>query len=705
MKDISRKIYPFIIFLFTAGVVMAQPAGLDELSPNQLRRFGKSASRKGDIYTAIYFYEKYREIRSNNQDVNYTLAELNRQARNYEKAKELYRQIYLRAASKYPLARFYYAQMLKSTGNYDEAVDEFTGFRKDFRKNKERRTYNRLVRNEIEGCDSAKKILQHPLNLSIENINSSVNGPHIEFSPVPLNDTTFIYASLRVDSLVYFTSENENTAIPVRQFYIAHKRGLDWTGGELMKEPINLPGVETGNGVLSRDGNRFYFTRCAKNWQGKVICALYVSHKVNGQWQNPEKLPPEINDPSYTSTQPALGRMAKTNYEIIYFVSDRPDGRGGLDIWYTVFNDKKNIYSTVRNVGSRINTTGDEMTPFYDISSHTLYFGSTGLPGMGGLDIFGAFGSRRKWTNVKDVGYPLNSSYDDLYFTISRSGEDGFLVSNRPGGNSFNSETCCDDIYYYRWNEFIRIVVTATIYPFEKDKYGRQRDLSGFDFMNPPDSIKPLKDATIALYMEDKESKDYVFVENYVTGDNGKFYFDLLPEQNYQFKMEGFQYFKSELYLSTEFFNFSDTVEMPPIWVNVLTDKPVVLENIYYEFNSAELTPKAKDVLDTTLLVMLKEAPEFIVEIGAHTDSIGDTEYNTQLSQDRANSVINYLISKGISPERLVAKGYGAEHPVAPNKNPDGSDNPEGREKNRRTEFRIIGTIGGEEEDEEFSDE
>ena len=102
---------------------------------------------------------------------------------------------------------------------------------------------------------------------------------------------------------------------------------------------------------------------------------------------------------------------------------------------------------------------------------------------------------------------------------------------------------------------------------------------------------------------------------------------------------------------------------------------------------------------------MLKEAPEFIVEIGAHTDSIGDTEYNTQLSQDRANSVINYLISKGISPERLVAKGYGAEHPVAPNKNPDGSDNPEGREKNRRTEFRIIGTIGGEEEDEEFSDE
>jgi len=141
---------------------------------------------------------------------------------------------------------------------------------------------------------------------------------------------------------------------------------------------------------------------------------------------------------------------------------------------------------------------------------------------------------------------------------------------------------------------------------------------------------------------------------------------------------------------------------MPPIWVNVLTDKPVVLENIYYDFNSAELSDRSKNVLDTTLLVLLKEAPEFIVEIGAHTDSIGTEEYNKQLSQERADNVIKYLISKGISHEKLVAKGYGTEKPIAPNFLPDGSDNPEGREKNRRTEFRIIGTIGQQEEDEVY---
>jgi outer membrane protein OmpA-like peptidoglycan-associated protein len=166
--------------------------------------------------------------------------------------------------------------------------------------------------------------------------------------------------------------------------------------------------------------------------------------------------------------------------------------------------------------------------------------------------------------------------------------------------------------------------------------------------------------------------------------------------------MEGFQYFDEKNYMSTEFFNFSDTIQMPPIWVNVLTDKPIVLENIYYEFNSSDLTEKAKNVLDTTLLVLLKEAPEFIIEIGAHTDSIGEAQYNLELSQQRAVNVVQYLISKGIPQERLVAKGYGSSKPVALNYLADGTDNPEGRERNRRTEFRIVGTIGGDEEEEEF---
>jgi outer membrane protein OmpA-like peptidoglycan-associated protein len=560
------------------------------------------------------------------------------------------------------------------------------------------------VKNEVEGCDSARAIIRNPLNVTIENLNSTINGPHMELSPVPVNDTLFLYASLRIDSLVYFTDANTETAMPVRQYYMASKKGADWQGGMLLPEPINLPGVETGNGVLSRDGQRFYFTRCARNWQTKVICGIYMTSLKDGLWQKPVPLPPSVNDPNYTATQPALGRTAKTDREIIYFVSDRPEGKGGLDIWYTVWDHKRNLYSKVRNAGSKVNSQGDEMTPFYDLPSRTLYFSSDGHPGIGGLDIFKSFGERNKWNQVKNAGYPINTSYDDLYFTVSPGGEDGFLVTNRPGGNSLQNETCCDDIYYYRWNEFIRITVTGKIYPFEKDRFGRKKDLAGFDFMNPSDTIPPLAGAVIALYMQDKENREYVFMERYTTQDDGVFYFNLRPDQNYQFKMEGFQYFDSEMYMSTEFFTFSDTIEMPPIWVNVMSDKPIVLENIYYDFNQAELNDRSKGVLDTTLYVLLKEAPEFIIEIGAHTDSIGDTEYNRQLSQQRADNVVKYLISKGIPAENLIARGYGAEQPMAPNKFPDGSDNPAGREKNRRTEFRITGTIGDQEEDEVFDD-
>lgn len=701
MKGSKYNIIIICCALFFSTAIKAQITNVNELTPYQLKRFAKSAERANDAFTAIFYYEKYRELKPNNDAINYQLAELHRKVRNYNQAGDLYKQVAKSAEKKYPLSQFYHAQMLKATGDYDNAIVKFKNFKRSY-KGKDEKVYNKIVRAEIAGCDSAKSIIENPLNISIENLNSSINSPHIELSPIPIDEETFIYSSLKVDSLVYFTNDNIDTAMPVRQFYVANKEGLDWNSDGLLPGNINIPGVETGNGVLSADGNRFYFNRCARNWQGEVICAIYRSTKDGDRWTKIEKLPALINDPNYTSTQPALGRTAKSDREIIFYVSNRPEGKGGLDIWYTVWDDEKDKYSRPRNLGSRVNTVADEMTPFYDLTTRTLYFSSTGLPGIGGLDVFSAFGERRKWSNVKNMGYPINTSYDDLYFTVSKKGEDGFIVSNRP--EDHDNVTCCDDIFYYHWNDYIRIVVTGTIYPFEKDRFGRKQDLSGFDFMNPDESVEPMKDAQIALYKLDKETDEYVFMNRYKTAEDGKYYFQLQPDQEYEFKMEGFQYFDEQMHLSTDFFNFSDTIGMPPTWVNVLTDKPIVLADIYYEFNSAELSGRAKNILDTTLLVLLKEAPEFIIEIGSHTDSIGEAKYNLELSQERANSVVNFLISRGIPTDRLIAKGYGAQKPVAPNFMPDGSDNEAGREKNRRTEFRIVGTIGADDEDEEYYD-
>jgi outer membrane protein OmpA-like peptidoglycan-associated protein/tetratricopeptide (TPR) repeat protein len=658
----------------------------------------------GDLFSAIYFYEEYLERKPYRYKEMYQLAQLHRQTRNYDAAKELFKKVDKKKGQKFPKARFYYGLMLKSTGEYDKAIHELTQFRRDYDDYKDEREFKKLARNAIEGCDSAKKIVEKPIDVSIDPINNTVNGANVEFSPIHLSDSTFLYASLRVDSLVMFSSENAEEEIPERKFYLAKKKDYDWIGGFEPPLPVNEPGVETGNGAFSKDRKKFYFTKCAKNWQDKMICKLYLTRLKDGQWTEPEPLPEPVNDPNYTTTQPAIGNTSKYNREVIYFVSDRPGGKGGLDLWYTTYNERREKYSTPRNLGYKINTPGNEMSPMFDYMTRRLYYSSDGLPGIGGLDIFYSTGERRKWTEPQNIGYPVSSSYDDLYFTISPKLEDGFFVSNRPNKLKGDENACCDDIYYYRWNNFIRLFVSGTVYPIEKDRYGRKKDYSGFDFFSVPDTIDPLDEAVIALYMIDEENDEKIFIDRDTTNEQGKYVFPLLPDKNYKFEMEGFQYFNEEIHLSTEFITFSDTIGMPPIWVNVLNEKPIVLQDVYYDFNSAELTENAKNVLDTTLFVMLTEAPNFIVEISSHTDSIGSRKSNMELSQERAENVVDYMVSKGIDPKRLIAKGYGATKPVAPNTNPDGSDNPEGRRKNRRTEFRVVGSLL-EEEPAEFEDE
>jgi len=629
--------------LFTL-VSEAQYPDVSNLSARQLKKFALNAERAGDSYTAIFFYEQYREIREMNQYVNYRLAELSRDTRNYKKAKDMYEIVVARAGRKYPRARFYYARMLKATGEYALAIEEFKEFKRNYRFEKDYKTYSKLTRNDIEGCEKALKLLQEELKITIDQLSSSVNGPHIEFSPLPINDTTLYYGSLKLDSVVYFNENNIDTLMPYRKFYMATKEGLDWIGGKKFPLPFNKEGVHNGNGTFSKDGKRFYFTRCEPNWQNEMVCAIYQSTRENGKWSTPVKLPEVINDPSYTSTQPTVGRTAKYDREVLYFMSNRPDGRGGLDLWYSVYNPRREEWKEAKNMGFKINTPGDEMTPYYDNASRTLYFSSDGQPGIGGLDIFQTIGERRIWTDVENVGYPLNSSYDELYFTVGPSRDYGFFASNRPGRFYINNETCCDDIYYYKWKDFIRLSVTGKVYPMEKDRFGRQKDYSGFDFMNPPDTMSALEGAIIALYMNDPSSDEMIFMERDTTQEDGKYYFDLLPDREYQFFMEGFQYFNEEVHLSTQDINFSYQIEMPPIWVNVLMDKPIVLKDIHYEFNSAELTQSSKEVIDTTIMVLLEEAPEFIVEVGSHTDSVGKAQYNQKLSQERAENVVKYGI-------------------------------------------------------------
>ncbi|HEX2935992.1 MAG TPA: OmpA family protein [Bacteroidales bacterium] len=684
------KLFWIFVLVFQSGSLLAQ-IDTRGLTANQLKNFGKNADRLGDTYSAVDFLEPYCKMRPRDAELNYRLAELYFASRDYQKAEKQFTKVYKEWSDRFPQALFYQAQSMKAQGKYPEAKEVFTKFQRKLKFVKDPNINSTIVREEIAGCDLAPTLIKAPLKIKIDPMNQSINSMHVELSPIPVNDNEIYYGSLRMDSVSRFTRD-DTSKIPVRQLYEAHKEGNDWVGGQSLGEPINIPGVETGNGALSRDGKRFYFTRCAQNsFTGKMICQLYVANKTASGWDEPQKLNSLVNDPNYTSTQPTVGYAARSNLEIVYFASDRPGGRGGLDIWYTIYDKKKKDYLAPKNAGNKINSSANEMTPYYDLVTRTLYFSSNGRPGLGGYDVYKSLGELRKWYDVQNAGYPINTSYDDLYFTISPNREDGFMVSNRPGSNSLRNPSCCDDIFQYKWTDFIRLAVTGTVYPAEKGKIGKDLDQS--QLMAMKETIKPLKGTVLALYMIDKKTKEKIFIDRDTTKEDGVYHFNLLPDKDYKFEMEGFQYFNEQVNLSTDGLNFSFTVEMPPIWVNILTDKPIVLKNVYYEFDKSELSQVAKNAIDTTLLELLNKADDIIVEVSAHTDSLGNYEYNKKLSQERAENVVNYLISKGVSKKRLVALGYGAERPVAPNFKPDGSDNPEGRDQNRRTEFRIIGTL------------
>lgn len=690
-----------IIIVFLALFIILPVSGQSKIdtrnfSPNKLKSYGKNADRAGDVYSAIDFLEPYCKQRPNDADMNFRLGELYYASRDYQKAEKQFTKVYKSWGTDFPEALYYQAASMKSLGRYAEAKEVFAKFQRKLKSVKDKSITATMIKNEITGCDIAQVLIDNPLKVTVEHLNPTINGRHVELSPIALSDSLLLYASLQTDTTFYF-SHDDTAQIPTRQFYLARRQGADWSGGKTFDAPINVAGVETGNGAFSRDGNRFYFTRSSRTWQGKSRCEIYVSKRVGNKWQEPAKLNAMINDPNYTATQPTVGYTAKSNLEVLYFVSDRLGGRGGLDIWYAIYDPKKKDFSEPRNAGVKVNTQANEMTPFYDFATRTLYFSSNGHPGLGGYDVFKSMGELRKWLEPRNAGSPINTSYDDLYFSISKNRENGFLVSNRPGGNSFRNPNCCDDIYQYHWTEFVRISVTGAIYPAESGKLKKNMDQS--QLMALKNTIKPLDKAVLSLYMIDKDTKEKIFIDRDTTMADGVYAFDLMPDREYKLEMEGFQYFNEQVNISTSGIDFSYKIEMPPIWVSILSDKPIVLKNVYYEFNKAELTPIAKQAIDSTLFELMEKATDIIVEVSAHTDSIGNFEYNKKLSQERADNVVGYLVSKGISNKRLVAKGYGAEKPVAPNSNPDGTDSPEGREKNRRTEFRVIGTLSSQTED------
>ena len=697
--DIKRILFLWAIF-FSLFISAQVDEDIYNSKTKVIRKAGDKAFKKGDFFGASAYYHKFLiendtliqrrglfvfRFETLHVRYQYKLAESYRLSRDYVKSEKLYMLVFKAKPKKYPKSQFYLAQMQMMNGKYEKAKQNFIQFKKAYKDASDSSQYRKMVKLYIASCEAAPYILKDTLDVRIHHPDTSVNKSHVELSPLPLNDSILLYSSLRSDTIVYVNEDDSLSQIPHRKFYIAKKENdSTWVmQDEYAQGWFNVDDSENGNGCFNMDSSIFYFSRGIRNVRGQLIFHLYYSNKEDEKtWSEPLKMNDEINVKNFHSTQPSMGWHFKKQVPLLYFVSNRVEGgRGGWDIWFSEFDKKKNQWKSPKNGGGKINTALNEMSPRYNIDNKTMYFSSEGWPGLGGFDIFKSIGEIKDWSEPKNIGYPINTGVDELYFSKEKGGDAGYFVSNRRGSVSLKNPTCCDDIYYYKEKDYIHLGLKGKTYELKESK-------------KESDTIVTSSITLSLVLLYDSVTEKDIVIKSIFPEENGEYFFELEKGKEYSLKANSENCFAQNFNISTKNIEKSDTIEKD-FFMKRFSLKPIIVKNIYYEFDKFSLLDSSKTVIDTTMLKILIENPDIKIEIGSHTDSRGTDSYNQRLSQQRAQSVVDYLIGKGIKRLRLVARGYGETKPIAPNENKDGSDNPEGRQRNRRTEFRILGKIDG----------
>ncbi|HHT51974.1 MAG TPA: hypothetical protein GX007_02170 [Bacteroidales bacterium] len=293
--------------------------------------------------------------------------------------------------------------------------------------------------------DQIKYIKETVQPVIVTPLPSYINTPYSEFRGELLPDSTFIYSSFSsVEGTGYSTLFS---AYRLGRIYSSRLTESGYTSPSPLNSKINSKKYYNINFCFDKSKKRLFFTRCSKGVYPELKCTIWQSDWQDGNWSKPTPLPPIINAPHKNTTQPCW--VEYPNYEVLYFVSNRPGGVGGLDIWYSIHKDGE--FQQPVNLGPTINTTGDEVTPFYDSENRILYFSSDEHLGIGGYDIFYAYGALNEWEEPTNMGVPFNSEYNDAYLTFYQPLQSGYFSSNRPS-NVFVNRECCSDIYHFEWD-------------------------------------------------------------------------------------------------------------------------------------------------------------------------------------------------------------------------------------------------------------
>lgn len=571
----------------------------------------------------------------------YNLAESYRMLHYHEKALPVYAQALSFPSATYPLVGFHYGTTLKAMQRYEEsktAFEQFVatyGIDDIYKKNAQRELANlKFIQSEM----SKTTLNQYSVTKA-----SGLNADGGTYAPMWANDNTLWFTSTRVGS------GNKNQNKIYQATYEADVQGA--------VSLVNLPPdalLEQGVTAMLPNQIAMFYTKwdVAKKTNDAEI---YRSVLDNGKW-NAGYAEGAINFSGSKTQQPFVTKDGK----FLIFSSNRPGGFGGFDLWMAPISDFKTLGTPV-NMGANINTEYDEQAPYYHDASKTFVFSSNGRVGMGGYDFFYSTGSINSLSKPTNFGYPVNSVKDDLYFT-SKGNATNILESVML--SSDRDAACCLELF-----------TLSRVKPLKQ--------LTG-KILSCETGL-PLSGAHIIIM----DTVNNITILDQKTDASGNYSYtsaEFMPLRGTASLVGYFN--KSIRYIGPN--NMDDVnFNIPTLCLNEIPVKAIKVENVYYDFDKATLQVTSFASLDD-LVSLLNENPSMEIELSAHTDSKGSDEYNLALSQKRAQSVVDYLVSKGISETRLVARGYGETMPVAPNENADGTDNPEGRQQNRRTEFKVL---------------
>jgi OOP family OmpA-OmpF porin len=600
------------------------------------------------------FANKIKEESPKKEDYEYCVFQLGESLRHYKNfndAEKWYEVSKDFTNPKYILSSFWYAETLRSNQKFYDAIAAFNVF---LDKYKVKDAYAVKARQEIASCQFALAELRYPRMFNVSRLTNDINDKGSNYTPT-IKAGNFYFTSSRPTAV-----GGKNEVLTAKDVKVTRKaspylNAIYITSGNPLTQNISIRKTtvegkdrESAAPAFHPNGKIAYLT----SWTAQGNKKIYQLNATPGaakEWSEPVELGSQINVKGFNAMQPFITRDGK----YMIFSSDRPGGSGKYDLWYATIRIDGS-FGTAVNMGNVINTPEDEEAAYYNGTTKKLLYSSNGNVGMGGFDFFESDGDFGQWSEPRNLGYPFNSSKDDLYFTpINNDDSEGYISSDR-------ESICCLEIFHLK-REYL--VIQGTLLDCN--------------------TLKPLKDAVVTL--TDSLQQQYKMT----TDEMGKYAIKVNSNRYFKLTADKDKYFSKALTFNHGQMAQKDTLFSPELCLTPFEiDKPIVLKDVLYEFNKADLTNDSKEKMDLLYTIMV-DNPTIEIELSSHTDSKGIEIYNLDLSERRARSCVDYLIGKGIAANRMTSKGYGETRPVAPNELPNGKDNPEGRALNRRTEFKV----------------